>query len=60
MKRKVYERLKECQNENRYIFNHVFPRIYYDKMMETNMDLIDSGKRIRGAQAFFDLNADGK
>lgn len=37
------------------IFNHIFPKIYYDKMMEVNPDLIDMGKRVRNIPVLVDL-----
>ena len=39
------------------IFNHIFPKIYYDKMMEINPDLVDIGKRVREVPVLFDLEA---
>jgi len=39
------------------IFNHIFPKIYYDKMMEVNPDLKDIGKRARGVPVLVDLDA---
>jgi predicted TIM-barrel fold metal-dependent hydrolase len=39
------------------IFNHIFPRIFYDKMMEIAPNLVDLGKRVRGVPVLFDLDA---
>jgi aminocarboxymuconate-semialdehyde decarboxylase len=39
------------------IFNHIFPKIFYDKMMEVNPDLVDIGKRVRGIPVLYDLDA---
>ena len=39
------------------IFNHIFPKIFYDKMMEIAPDLVDLGKRVRGVPVLFDLEA---
>ncbi len=39
------------------IFNHIFPKIFFDKMMEVNPGLEDMGKRVRGVPALFDLDA---
>ena len=39
------------------IFNHIFPKIFYDKMMEVNPDLVDIGKRVRGIPVLYDLEA---
>jgi aminocarboxymuconate-semialdehyde decarboxylase len=38
------------------IFNHVFPKIFYDKMLVVNPDLVDIGKRVRQVPALFDLD----
>ncbi|MGD9077547.1 MAG: amidohydrolase family protein [Desulfobacteraceae bacterium] len=38
------------------IFNHIFPKIFYDKMMEVNPDLVDIGKRVRGVPVLYDLD----
>jgi aminocarboxymuconate-semialdehyde decarboxylase len=39
------------------IFNHIFPKIFYDKMMKVNPDLVDIGKRVRGIPVLYDLDA---
>ena len=39
------------------IFNHIFPKIFYDKMMEIAPNLADLGKRVRGVPVLFDLDA---
>ena len=39
------------------IFNHIFPKIYWDKMIEVNPDLKDIGKRARGVPVLYDLDA---
>jgi aminocarboxymuconate-semialdehyde decarboxylase len=39
------------------IFNHIFPKIFYDKMMEVNPNLVDIGKRVRGIPVLTDLDA---
>ena len=39
------------------IFNHIFPKIYYDKMMEVNPGLEDIGKRVRAVPVLYDLDA---
>jgi predicted TIM-barrel fold metal-dependent hydrolase len=39
------------------IFNHIFPKTYYDKMMEVNPGLVDIGKRVRDVPVLFDLEA---
>ena len=39
------------------IFNHIFPKMFYDKMMAVNPDLEDIGKRARGVPVLFDLDA---
>jgi predicted TIM-barrel fold metal-dependent hydrolase len=38
------------------IFNHLFPKIFFDKMMKVNPDLVDIGKRSREVPALFDLD----
>jgi len=38
------------------IFNHIFPKIFYDKMMKVNPDLVDIGKRVRAIPVLFDLD----
>ncbi len=37
------------------IFNHLFPKIFFDKMIEVNPELVDIGKRVREVPALFDL-----
>jgi aminocarboxymuconate-semialdehyde decarboxylase len=37
------------------IFNHLFPKIFFDKMVEVNPELVDIGKRVREVPALFDL-----
>ena len=39
------------------IFNHIFPKIFFDKMMEIAPDIADLGKRVRGVPVLFDLDA---
>ena len=39
------------------IFNHIFPKIFYDKMMEIAPNIADLGKRVRGVPVLFDLDA---
>ncbi|MGD8226125.1 MAG: amidohydrolase family protein [Desulfobacteraceae bacterium] len=39
------------------IFNHIFPKSFYDKMMEVNPNLVDIGKRVRGIPVLTDLEA---
>ncbi len=39
------------------IFNHIYPKIFYDKMMEIAPNLADLGKRVRGVPVLFDLEA---
>ena len=39
------------------IFNHIFPKIYWDKMMEVNPNLADIGKRTRGVPVLWDMDA---
>ena len=39
------------------IFNHIFPKIYFDKMMEVNPNLADIGKRVREVPVLVDLDA---
>ena len=39
------------------IFNHIFPKTYYDKMMKVNPKLKDIGKRARGVPVLVDLDA---
>ena len=38
------------------IFNHIFPKIFYDKMMPVNPDLEDMGKRVREVPVIYDLD----
>ena len=38
------------------IFNHIFPKTFYDKMMEVNPNLVDIGKRVRGIPVLIDLD----
>jgi aminocarboxymuconate-semialdehyde decarboxylase len=38
------------------IFNHIFPKSFYDKMMEVNPGLVDIGKRVRGIPVLYDLD----
>lgn len=37
------------------IFNHIFPKNFYDKMMKVNPGLIDIGKRVRNIPVLIDL-----
>ena len=39
------------------IFNHIFPKIFYNKMMEIAPNIADLGKRVRGVPVLFDLDA---
>jgi len=39
------------------IFNHIFPKIYFDRMMEVAPNYKDMGKRVRGIPALVDLEA---
>ncbi len=39
------------------IFNHIFPKIFYDKMMQIAPNIADLGKRVRGVPVLFDLEA---
>jgi len=39
------------------IFNHIFPKVYFDKMMQVAPNYKDMGKRVRGIPALFDLEA---
>jgi aminocarboxymuconate-semialdehyde decarboxylase len=39
------------------IFNHIFPKTFYDKMMKVNPDLEDIGKRVRAVPVIYDLDA---
>lgn len=38
------------------IFNHIFPKTFFDKMMEVNPKLTDIGKRVRKIPVLFDLD----
>ena len=38
------------------IFNHIFPEIFYEKMMKVNPHLVDIGKRVRAIPVLFDLD----
>ncbi|MEJ2726729.1 MAG: amidohydrolase family protein [Deltaproteobacteria bacterium] len=38
------------------IFNHIFPKKYYDKMMQVNPDYKDIGKRVRNVPVLYDLD----
>lgn len=39
------------------IFNHIFPKIYFDKMLEVAGDHKDMGKRVRDIPVLYDLDA---
>ena len=39
------------------IFNHIYPKIYWDKMMEVAPDVKDMGKRTREVPVLWDLDA---
>ena len=39
------------------IFNHIFPKIYFDKMLEVAGDYKDMGKRVREIPVLYDLDA---
>jgi len=39
------------------IFNHIFPKTYFDKMMEVDPNYKDKGKRVRGVPVLYDLEA---
>jgi len=39
------------------IFNHIYPRVYWDKMMEVAPDVTDMGKRTREIPVLWDLDA---
>jgi aminocarboxymuconate-semialdehyde decarboxylase len=39
------------------IFNHIFPRGYYDKMLKIAPDYKDMGRRVRGIPALYDLES---
>jgi hypothetical protein len=39
------------------ISNHVFPKIYFDKMMEVAPNHKAMGKRVRGIPVLYDLEA---
>ena len=38
------------------IFNHIFPKQFYELMMEIAPDFEDMGKRVRGVPVLFDLD----
>lgn len=38
------------------IFNHIFPKTFYQKMMEVNPNLEDIGKRVREVPVIYDLD----
>ncbi len=38
------------------IFNHIFPKPYYDLMMKIAPGLEDMGKRVRGVPMLYDLD----
>ena len=38
------------------IFNHIFPKAFFDKMLELAPDQKDIGKRVRGVPALYDLD----
>ncbi len=38
------------------IFNHIFPKAYYEKMLKVNPDFKDIGKRVRAVPALYDLD----
>lgn len=38
------------------VFNHIFPKKYYDKMISEAGDHKDMGKRVRGVPALYDLD----
>jgi len=39
------------------IFNHIFSKTYFDKMMEVAPNYKDMGKRVRGVPVLYDLEA---
>ncbi len=39
------------------IFNHIYPKIYWDKMMEVAPDVKDMGKHTREVPVLWDLDA---
>jgi len=39
------------------IFNHILPKLYFDKMMAVNPDIADIGKRVRNVPVLVDLEA---
>ncbi len=39
------------------IFNHIFPKFFFDKMLEVNPNLTDIGKRVRKIPVLVDLDA---
>ena len=38
------------------IFNHIFPKVYYEKMVKVNPNFKDIGKRVRAVPALYDLD----
>ncbi len=38
------------------IFNHIFPKVFYEKMIKVNPHLVDIGKRVRAIPVLFDLD----
>ena len=38
------------------IFNHIFPKAYYETMMKVNPDYKDMGKRVRAVPVLYDLD----
>ncbi len=38
------------------IFNHIFPKAYYEKMVKVNPNFKDIGKRVRAVPALYDLD----
>jgi len=38
------------------IFNHIFPKTYYETMMKVNPDYKDMGKRVRAVPVLYDLD----
>ncbi|MBW2209231.1 MAG: amidohydrolase, partial [Deltaproteobacteria bacterium] len=39
------------------MFNHIFPKTYFDKMLEVAPNLKDMGKRVRALPVLYDLEA---
>ncbi|MBW1722467.1 MAG: amidohydrolase family protein [Deltaproteobacteria bacterium] len=39
------------------IFNHIFPKKYFERMMQVNPDYKDMGKRVRNVPVLYDLDA---